>query len=903
MMFNTHYLRYALTPRSIAVVGATEKQEALGKYVFGNVLGAGFQGEIYPVNPKYAQVAGHPCFKSLRALPAPVDLAIVVTPAQTVPEIINDAGARGIASVLVLSAGFAEAGADGKRLQQLAVARARDHGIRLLGPNCLGVMRPDIGLNATLARTAARPGPVALVSQSGAVMAALLDYAWTAGFGFSSVVSTGAGSDVEFSEVLDFLALDTATKSIVLYVEGVHDARAFMSSVRAAASAKPVVILKVGRHMTGLKAAMSHTGALVGNDAVFDMALKRAGAIRVKAYNQMFAAAEALAAGRLPAATPANRLAVLTNGGGPGVLAADAAAESDVALAALSPEALRMLDAVLPPTWSRGNPVDIVGDADVQRFAQALRIVLDDTTNDGVLVLYCPTIRLDAEEAARALLEVASASTKPVVTAWLGEHEAGRGRAVFKAARFPALTSPERGVESFSYLARYVRNRQWRLQVPAPRVDEFELDLGGARSVLREALEAGRPTLDERESKRLLDCFGISTVPTYLATSAEDAVRHAGQIGYPVVLKVVATGVTHKSEVGGVLLGMRTAEQVTQGFESIRQNVATRAPATGFLGVHVQAMIDRPHGRELIIGIARDAHFGPVINFGLGGIGVEVLRDSAVALPPLNRFLAEEMIAATRVSKMLGAFRGRPAVAMDALVDVLLKVSELACELPCVEELDINPVLADEAGVIALDARVILGDGPLTADARYSHLAIHPYPKNLWRGVRLRTGHTALLRPIRPQDAEAEQRFVARVSPRSVYLRFHAPLRELSLERLIRFTQIDYDREMAFVATDMQGDAEEIHGIARYTRDPEGTGCEFGILVEDAWHGRGLGGALMTALEACARERGLAEMVGLVLAENDEMAKLMIARGFEPHREAGDATVVRYVKRLQAGGR
>ena len=897
-MSNTHYLRYALTPRSIAVVGATDRPEALGKHVFGNVLDGGFQGEVFPVNPKHEQVAGHACFASLQALPGPVDLAIIVTPARSVAAIIDDAGKRGVRSVLVLSAGFAEIGDAGRQLQQQVVARARSHGIRLLGPNCLGVMRPDIGLNATFARTAARAGSVALVSQSGAVMAALLDYARTAGFGFSSAVSTGAGSDVEFSELLDFLALDPVSKSIVLYVEGVHDARAFMSSVRAAASAKPVVILKVGRHMTGLKAAMSHTGALVGNDAVFDMALKRAGAIRVKAYNQMFAATEALAAGRLPEGTPANRLAILTNGGGPGVLAADSAAESDVTLATLTPEAMQALDAVLPSTWSHGNPVDIIGDADAERFARAFKILLDDRSNDGVLVLYCPTIRLDAEKAARALLEVAVTTAKPVVSVWLGEHEAGRGGAVFKAAGLPALTSPERGVESFSYLARYVRHRRLRLQVPAPRVDEFDLDLGGARSVLRDALEAGRATLDERDSKRLLDCFGIATVPARLATTPDAAVRYAQQVGFPVVLKVVATGISHKSEVGGVLLGLRTDDEVTQGFETIKRNVAARTPSARFIGVHVQAMLDRPRGRELIIGIARDPHFGPVLSFGMGGIGVEVFRDSAVALPPLNRFLAQEMIAATRVSRMLGEFRGRPAVPLDAVVDVLLKVSEIACELPCVEELDINPLLADETGVIALDARVVLGNGPLAADARYSHLAIHPYPKNLWRAVRLGTGDTALLRPIRPEDAEAEQRFIARLSARSMYLRFHAPLRELSLERLIRFTQIDYDREMAFVAIDLQGDAEEIHGIARYTRNPDATTCEFGIVVEDVWHGRGLGKALLTAIEAAARERGLRQMFGLVLAENDDMARLMTSQGFEAQREEDDAAVIRFVKAL-----
>jgi acetyltransferase len=900
MFVNAHYLHSALLPRSVAVVGATDKPDALGRHVFGNLLAGGFRGRIFAVNPKYETVAGQPCYRSLAALPEAPDLAVVVTPARTVPEVIDEAGARGIRAVLVLSAGFAEIGDEGRRLQERVLARARTHGVRLLGPNCLGIMRPEIGLNATFARTGARPGPVALVSQSGAVVAALLDYAWTAGFGFSSVVSTGGGSDVEFSEILDFLALDAATRSIVLYIEGVRDARAFMSSVRAAASVKPVVILKVGRHLTGLKAAMSHTGALVGDDAVFDMALKRAGAIRVTAYNQLFAATEALAAGRLPRGLPGNRLAILTNGGGPGVLAADAAAEAGVALAKLSAETLQRLNEVLPTTWSHANPVDIIGDADSARFARALQILLADDGNDGVLVLFCPTIRLDAQDTARALLEVVRASDKPVVSVWLGEHEAGRGGAVFKEAGLPALTSPERGVESFSYLARFVRHRHLRLQVPPPHVDEFELDVAGARRIVERALVAGRALLDEQESKQLLDCFGIATVPTRLATSPEQAVQEAEAIGYPVVVKVVAAGVTHKSEVGGVALDLRSAAEVTRAFETIRANVAARAPAARFIGVQVQPMIRRPHGRELIVGLARDATFGPVITFGAGGIAVEVFRDSAVALPPLNRFLAQELVARTRVAKMLDAFRGLPAVDLDALIGVLLKVSELACELPCIAELDINPLLADETGVLALDARVVLGDGPLAPDARYSHLAIHPYPKHLARATRLRSGETVLLRPIRPEDAAAEKRFVARLSSKTIYMRFHAPMRELTLERLVRYTQIDYDREMAFVAVDARdgdGDGAEIRGVARYTRNPDGASAEFGIVVEDAWQGRGLGNALMTALEACARERGVSELVGYVLAENDDMVQLMTDRGYDARRDE-DPSVIRYVKNL-----
>jgi acetyltransferase len=902
-MFTSHYLRKALVPRSVAVVGATSKPDALGHHVFANIVAGGFKGEVYPVNPKYKQIGEHTCYPSLAALPQAPELAVIVTPARTVPALIDDAGKRGIRAVLVLSAGFAEIGEEGRRLQAQALARARALGIRMLGPNCLGIMRPEIGLNATFARTGARPGSVALVSQSGAVVAALLDYAWVAGFGFSSVVSTGAGSDVEFSEILDFLALDPATHSIVLYIEGVHDARAFMSSVRAAASVKPVIVLKVGRHLTGSKAAMSHTGALVGNDEVFGMALKRVGAIRVQAYNQMFAAAEALASGRLPRPNPGNRLAIVTNGGGPGVLAADAAADAGVALAKISAEAMEKLDAALPPTWSHGNPVDIIGDADAARFAQAMQILVDDNSNDGVLMLFCPTIKLASEDAARAVLPVMQATEKPVVTVWLGEADASKGRAVIKSAGLPALTSPERGVESFSYLAQFVRNRELRLQIPPPRVDEFALDLAGARRIVERALLAGRAVLDEQEAKALLAAFGIETARGMLATSADEAALIADQIGYPVVLKVVAAGITHKSEVGGVLLSLQSGADVMNGFETIRARVAERAPHAKFVGVLVQRMIRRPHGRELIIGLARDATFGPVITFGMGGIAVEVLRDSAVALPPLNRFLAQEMVSRTRVSKMLDSFRGLPAADIDALLDVLLKVSDLACEIPCIHELDINPLLADEMGVVALDARVVLGDGPLAPDATYSHLAIHPYPKNLVRATRLKTGETVLLRPIRPEDAQAERRLITRLSPKTMYMRFHAPLRELTAERLARFTNIDYDREMAFVAIDANADSPggegEIRGVARYTRNPDGVTAEFGIVVEDAWQGRGLGHALMEAIESCARERGLKEMIGYVLLENEEMAKLMRARMYDARRDEDDPSVVRFSKPLQ----
>jgi len=901
-MQDAHYLRAALAPRSVAVIGATEKQGKLGYDVFANLLAGGFKGRIDAVNPKYDSVQGHPCIASVRDLPQPADLALIVTPAATVPALVADAGARGIRNVVVLSAGFAEVGSSGQKRQDELLAAARRSNVRVIGPNCLGILRPSIGLNATFARACARAGSVGLISQSGAVVAALLDYAWEAGFGFSSVVTTGDGADVEFAELLDFLAMDPETRSIALYVEGVHNPRLFLSAVRAAASVKPVIVLKAGRHTVGSKAALSHTGALAGNDRVWDCALRRCGAIRIREYDELFVAAETLARSRMPTGS---RLAILTNGGGPGVLAADAVADKGVVLARVSDSASAALDEVLPSSWSRGDPVDVIGDADPQRLARAFEIVAADSENDAVLVLFCPTARAGSEQAARALLGPIAATRKPVVLAWLGGDDAAKGREVFKQAGLASLSSPEHGVEAFAFLAQHVRNRELRLQLPPPSDPDPSgskpLDIAAARRIVDAARAQGRSVLGEDEAKAMLAACGIEVAQGQLATTASQARDLAESIGFPVVLKVRAEGVTHKSEVGGVLLSLKTADEVALGFELIRERVEKRAPQAQFKGVLVQKMVTRPNGRELIVGIARDASFGPVLTFGMGGIAVEVVSDSALALPPLNRLLAEDLIGRTRVARMLGAFRGMPAVDRDRLVDALIRVSELACELPCLRELDINPLVADEQGVIALDARVAVDALPIAPDAAYSHLVIHPYPKSLERPLRLADGTHLLLRPIRPEDAEAERRFVGRLSPQTLYMRLHAPVRELSLEQLIRFTQIDYDREMAFVAVqvDAADGASEIRAVARYARMADGERAEFAVTVEDSWQRRGLGQVMMDALEKCARARGLGQMVGYVLSENDSMRRFMMTRSYVPHAEEEDPSVVRFTLPLR----
>ncbi len=900
MLPSSRNLRCALVPRSVALIGATDRAGALGHDVLHKLLEGGFRGEILAVNPKHSRVGDLRCYATLADLPVVPDLVVVVTPAAAVPGIVRQCAARRVPGVLVLSAGFAEMGSAGAALQDEVLALARSAGVRLIGPNCLGLMRPSIGLNATFARSGARPGNIGLVSQSGAVALALLDYAWAAGFGFSSVVTTGDGSDVEFADVVDFLALDAQTRSIILYVEGVHRPRQFLSSLRAAASMKPVVVLKAGRHSAGSKAALSHTGALAGNDAVFDTALRRTGAIRISKYPQLFSASEALLSGRLPRGP---RLAVLTNGGGPGVLAADAASDAGLTLADLGESTRRHLDELLPATWSHANPVDIIGDADCARFSAAFEALLQDDANDGVLVLFCPTIRLGANELSHALVPIADASTKPVVSAWLGEADAAHGRSIFKRAGYSAMRSPEQGVESFAYLAQFVRHRELRRQLPPPvnrDADGPPLQLDAVRAILARVREQGRSLLAEDEAKSVLAACGIEVAQGRLARTADEARRLAGEIGFPVVLKVRAEGITHKSDVGGVLLDLTTPEDVAAGFDTIAERVRQRAPAAQFGGVLVQRMVTRPTGRELIVGIARDPSFGPVISFGMGGIAVEIVRDSALALPPLNRMLAGDLIDRTRVSRMLGAFRGLPAVDRERLIDALLRVSELACEFPCLTDLDINPLLADENGVIALDARVVIDQGPLRPDPVYSHLAIHPYPKALERPLTLNDGTVVLLRPVRPEDAEAQRRFVARLSDLTLYRRFHAPVRELSLDRLVRFTQIDYDREMAFVAIDASGGEDEIRGLAQYNRTPAAERAEFGIAVEDSWQGRGLGYAMMAALESCARERQVEQIFGYVLAENDSMRGMMVARGYRPQREDDDPGVIRFELPLAA---
>jgi len=871
-----HYLTSLFEPASVAIVGASERRGRVGEVLVSNMLAAGFKGRLFAINPKHTEVHGVPCFASVTELPAPVDLAVIATPPRTIPGIIAECGRAGVHAVVVITAGFAEIGAEGEALQQDMLAQARKHGVRIVGPNCLGLLRPDIGLNASFARGSALPGSTALVSQSGAVCTALLDWAAQNGAGFSSVVSLGGSVDVGFGEILDYLAADQHTRHILLYIEGIRDARRFLGSLRAAARAKPVVLMKVGRHPVGSRAAVSHTGAIVGGDDVFAAALERTAAVRVDSLGQFIAVAQALNAGANPRG---DRLAVITNGGGPGVMAADRAADLGMTLAELSPATIAVLQQALPGHWSHGNPVDLIGDADSARYTAAVSACLADEGVDGVLVMLTPQAMTDAEEAARAVIACAAGTSKPLMACWMGEKSVAGARILLRDAGISVFRTPESAVETFAHLAAIPARRRGLQHLPGSLAPVPKADLPGARAIVAAVLREGRTLLDAQETKSLLKAFHIPVVEAKTAGSEAEAVAAADSLGYPVAMKIRAANITHKSDVGGVVLGLTDAASVRRAYADMMAVVLKAKPDAVIEGVSIETMVNAGAGRELLIGVMRDPVFGPAITFGAGGTAVEVLRDRSIRLPPLDAHMAQDMISATRIARLLGPFRGAAAADRQAIAAVLLRVSEMACELPELMELDINPLLADASRAVALDARVVLA-GALQGKA-HAHLAVRPYPRELVQSVQLNDGTVVILRPIRPEDAGMEQAFVAGLSDRSLHFRFMHVIRDLSPEMLAQFTRIDYDREMAFVALHETAQQTREIGVARYVTCPDGESCEFAVVIADAWQGKGLGTRLLTVLAAAARRQGLKQILGEVLADNIGMLTLCRNFGFQ----------------------
>ncbi len=886
-MKEKHYLSPLLEPKSVGVIGASQREASLGNVVIRNMQNAGFRGRLFAVNPKHESVLGVPCYKSVEDVPHRLDLVVIAVRADQVLSIVESCGRAGVKAVIIMSTGFSETGARGALLERHVVEAARRYRIRLLGPNCLGIMRPVLGLNATFAHVSAIKGTIGLISQSGALCTSILDWAEPNNIGFSAVVSLGSSSDIDFGEVLEYMISDPRTESIIMYVEGIRDARRFMSALRGAARVKPVLLIKVGRHPDVSRAIRSHSGSMSGNDAVFDAALRRAGVIRLYNMGQLFAAANALFSHFRPRG---NRLAIVTNGGGPGVMAADRAADLGIPLSEFSDGTMEKLNAALPPGWSHGNPVDILGDADVERYRKAVQAVLEGPNVDGVLVMLTPQANTDPTAVAEAVVELEKTADKPVVTCWMGEQLVGPGRKVFEAAGIPTFRTPEPAVELFSHLSAYYRNQKLLMQTPASLSHLNPPSVESARLVIETALAERRKVLNSMESKALLAAFRIPIAQTVVARSATEAMVLAEEIGLPVVMKIDSPSIIHKADSGGVRLNLGSLAAVRTAYQEILEEVRKNKPAATINGVAIEPMILKRNGRELVVGVRRDAVFGPVIAFGEGGNRVVANRDMEIALPPLNHYLVRDLIKSSRVSTLLGEFRTMPPVNMESLEFVLLRVSEMVCELPWITELEINPLIVDENGAVAVDARVTVENVSPSVD-RYAHMAIHPYPSQLitkWTSV---DGVEVTIRPIKPEDAELEVEFVRTLSAETKYYRFMNTMRELPPAMVARLTQIDYDREMAFLAT-IQEDGKEVEiGVCRYAVNPDGESCEFAIVVADAWQRHGLARKLMGVLIETARNKGIMYMNGVFLANNERMLKFVQGLGFTLSNDPEDSTV------------
>jgi len=902
--FERDSLRAIFAPKSVAVIGATEKEGRVGRTVLWNLISNPFGGTVYPINKRHAQVLGIRAYADIASVPETIDLAMIVTPARTVPGVVSECVAAGVKSAIIISAGFREAGAAGAELERQIAERARGR-MRLIGPNCLGVMRPVSHLNATFASAMARPGTVGFISQSGALLTAVLDWSFRENVGFSACVSVGSMLDVDWGDLINYLGDDPHTHSIMIYMESIGDARSFISAAREVALTKPIIIIKAGRTAAAAKAAASHTGALAGSDDVLDAVFRRCGVLRVNSIADLFHMAEVLAKQPRPAGP---RLTIVTNAGGPGVLATDTLIALGGELAELSAPTLEALDRVLPPHWSRGNPIDILGDADPERYAQALDIATKDPNSDGLLVVLTPQAMTDPTETARRLTAFAATRGKPVLASWMGGKDVVAGEAILNQANIPTFGYPDTAARTFTLMYRYAYNLRGLYETPTQVEAENDAapDRAQAQQCILDARKSGRSLLTEFEAKRILAAYGIPTVPTRVAAGEDEAVQCAAAIGYPVVLKLHSQTITHKTEVGGVQLNLADADAVRRAWRAIESGAtAAREPRVRgrkhFLGVTVQPMV-KLDGYELIVGSSIDAQFGPVLLFGAGGQLVEVFRDRALALPPLNTTLARRMMEQTTIYKALKGVRGRAPVDLDALARLLVRFSLLVTEQPWIKEIDINPLLAapspstsppkageqGSGGLIALDARIVL-HAPDMREDQLPRTAIRPYPAQYVSEWTSKAGMAVTIRPIRPEDEPLMVKFHATLSEESVYMRYFHFIqynRRVAHERLTRLCFIDFDREMALVVErkDPQTGERAILAIGRLSKVHQTAEAEFAILVSDAYQGHGFGVELLRRLVQIGRDEKLQRIVATILSGNVAMQRVSRKIGFKLKR-------------------
>jgi acetyltransferase len=876
-------LEHALRPRSVVLIGASDEVGSVGQKVTENLLASagtasGFAGPIYLVNPKHRTIGGATCFAGVDALPGAPDLAVIATPPQTIPDLIGALAQKGTRAAVVITAGLTP------EIKQAMLNAARPTCFRIIGPNCLGLWVPELGLNANFGMTRPKPGKLAFLSQSGALVGGVLDWAAARGIGFSYVVSMGDMTDVDVGDLLDYLAADIATSAILLYLETIPAARKFMSASRSAARAKPVIVIKSGRSQASARAAATHTGALAGSDAAVACAFRRAGLVRVDDLEELFIAAETLTCLKPIAG---NKLLILTNGGGAGVLAVDDLIQSGGSLAKLDDSLIAQLDAILPKPWSRANPIDIIGDAAPERYAAAMDAVLAGATASAILVMNCPTALASSSGAAQAVIDTIAehrerGAVPPILTNWLGQEAAAGGRAKFQDAGIPTYDSPRDAVKGFGYLWQYTKAQEALMRTPPREADLSGIDAEASRRVLRAAAREGRDLLTEPEAKAVLAAYGIPTVPTRIAASPSEVETVAAELlkaASQLAIKVLSPDITHKSDAGGVRLALGSAAEARAAAETMAARIAKERPTARLEGFTVQPMILRPNAHELLLGVFEDRLFGPVILFGAGGTATEIIKDSAVALPPLDLELARDLMQQTRVHRLLEGYRDRPAADLDAIADSLVRLSQFVVDCPAIRELDINPLLADADGAIALDARIRIEPRDLALAGPNPRLAIRPYPNQWEEAVETADGLRVLIRPIRPTDEAELAAFQTRLSPEDIRFRFLAPRKEFSHKTNARFTQIDYARAMAFVA--LSEDCKELLGVARLVADPDYRSAEYAIIVRSDLKGHGLGWALMRHLIHYAESEGLSDLHGDVLATNERMLAMCREIGFD----------------------
>jgi acetyltransferase len=868
-----HILQKFFKPEAVAVVGASPREGTIGFTLVDNLQKGGFQGDIYPINPKHGDILGLKAYPSITAVGAAIDLAVIAVPILGVPEIMQECGQAKIPGAIIISAGGKEVGDEGQKVEGEIAAAARAGGIRYLGPNCLGIICPHTHLNASFAARMAKTGGLALLSQSGAICSAILDWADTQNIGFSHFVSIGSMADIDFAEMIDYLGNDDRAQSIIIYMENLVHHRRFMSAARSVSRVKPIIVVKSGRSAVAARAAASHTGALAGQDDTYNAAFRRAGIIRVDTIDQLFNCAEAL--GKMPRPLGGS-LAIITNAGGPGVMAVDAFSKWQREPAVLTPETISKLSESLPPHWSRGNPVDVLGDAPPERFLEATRVVLAAPEVDGLVIVLSPQAMTDPTGVARAVAPEIKKQAKPVFAVWMGAKDVAAGVALLNDAGVPTFLTPEEAVDTFMEMYSYTRNLELLQETPPQMPSEIKVNTRQARSFIEECFIRQTLLLSEVEAKAILSAYGIPVNPTLTASSAAAAVAAAQKLGFPVVLKIHSPDISHKSDVDGVRVSLKDEAEVTQAYEDIVTKAKSCKPEARIFGVTIQTMVEKS-SLELILGAKKDPYFGPLLVFGMGGILTEVFKESAVDLPPLNLLLARRLMERTRIYRILQGYRNIPPVNLDELAGILVRLSQLVTDFPEIVELDINPLLISDGKPICVDARIVLEPSQFPAPR---HLIIAPYPNQYESDWLLEDGTPVLLRPMRPEDEALVKELLENCSDQTLYFRYFHLIKKFPHSFLIRFTQNDYDRELGLAAFGTPPGPEVMMGVGRLVMTPERDKAEFAVIVADPWHGKGLGEKLISRVIEIAREYGVKSLWGEVLAENVPMLGLVKKMGF-----------------------